>query len=170
MKRFGSDPDYALAYAKRSESWFFIGDLTGERKTAWPKAQSDAKKAVAIAPDLAEAHAALGFVRFLVDWKFTEGLNELKRAIGLSPSNPTTNDVLARLIVYLGRSDEAEREARRVVELDPLSVIAQNNLARVLFYAGKLDEADAAARKSAELQPAAASTHRWQVFICPAAR
>ena len=95
-------------------------------------------------------------MRFLADWKFTEGLNELKRAIGLSPSNPTTNDVLARLIVYLGRSDEAEREARRVVELDPLSVTAQSNLARVLFYAGKLDEADAAARKSAELQPAAA--------------
>ena len=78
-----------------------------------------------------------------MDWKFTEGLNELKRAKELSPSNPTANDVLARLIVYLGRIDEAERQGRQAVELDPLSVTAQNNLARILFVAGKLDEADA---------------------------
>ena len=60
------DPNYALAYAERSEAWSFIGDLTGQRATAWPNAQSDAEKAVAIAPDLAEAHAALGWVRFFV--------------------------------------------------------------------------------------------------------
>ncbi len=159
------DPNYALAYAERSEAWTLIGDLTGQHEPAWSNALSDAEKAVAIAPDLAEAHAALGFVRFLVDWKFTEGLNELKRAKELSPSNPTANDVLARLIVYLGRIDEAERQGRQAVELDPLSVTAQNNLARILFVAGKLDEADAVARKSAELQPAAAATHRWQALI-----
>src|SRR5206468_12009379 len=104
------DPNYALAYAERSEAWTFIGDLTGQHEPAWLNARSDAEKAVAVAPDLAEAHAALGFVRFLVDWKFTEGLNELKRAKELSPSNPTANDVLARLTVYLGRIDEAERQ------------------------------------------------------------
>jgi serine/threonine-protein kinase len=161
----GLDPNYALAYAERSEAWTYIGDLTGQHESAWLNARSDAEKAVAIAPDLAEAHAALGFLRFLVDWKFTEGLNELKRAKELSPSNPTANDLLARVIGYLGRVDEAERQARQAVELDPLSVIAQNNLARVLFYAGKLDEAVAVARKSAELQPAAAATHRWQTLI-----
>ena len=64
----------------------FIGDLTGQHEPAWSNARSDAEKAVAIAPDLAEAHAALGWVRFFVDWKFTEGLNELKRAKELSPS------------------------------------------------------------------------------------
>ncbi len=159
------DPNYALAYAERSEAFTFIGDLTGQHEPAWSDARSNAEKAVAIAPDLAEAHAALGFVRFIVDWKFTAGLNELKRAKELSPSNPTANDVLARLIGYLGRIDEAERQGRQAVELDPLSVITQNNLARILFYAGKLDEADAIARKSAELQPAAAATHRWQAVI-----
>jgi TolB-like protein/Flp pilus assembly protein TadD len=157
------DPDYALAYAERSEAWTFIGDLTGQHEPAWSKARSDAEKAVAIAPTLAEARAALGWVRFFVDWKFTEGLSELKRAKELSPSNPTANDLLARVILYLGRLDEAERQARQAVELDPLSVIAQGNLARVLLFAGKLDEADAAARKAVELQPASASSHRWQV-------
>jgi TolB-like protein/Flp pilus assembly protein TadD len=159
------DPNYALAYAERAEAWVFLGDLTGQRPTAYPKARSDAEKAVAIAPDLAEARAALGFVLCMAEWKFTEGLAELKRAKELSPTNPTANDLLARIIVYLGRIDEAERQARQAVELDPLSTVTQGNLARVLFYAGKLDEADAAARKAAELQPTGASTHRFQVFI-----
>ena len=159
------DPEYALAYAERAEAWTLWGDLTGQRPTAYPKARSDAEKAVAIAPALAEARAALGFVRCFVDWNFADGLTELKRAKELSPTNPTANDLLARIIVYLGRFDEAERQARQAVELDPLSTVTQGNLARVLFYAGKLDEADAAARKAAELQPAGASNHRWQVLI-----
>ena len=154
-----------MAYAERSEAWTLIGDLSGQGKTAWPKAREDAEKAVAIAPALAEAHAALGWVRFFVEWKFAEGLSELKRAKELSPANPTANDLLARVIVYLGELDEAERQARRAVELDPLSIPPQNNLARVLFIAGKLDEADAVARKAAELQPSAASSHRWQVLV-----
>jgi serine/threonine-protein kinase len=159
------DPNYALAYAERSEAWTFIGDLTGRHEPAWSKARSDAERAVAIAPALAEAHAALGWVRFFIDWKFAEGLAELKRAIELSPANPTANDLLARVIVYLGHVDEAERQARHAVELDPLSVIAQGNVARVLVFAGKLDEALAAARKAAELQPASAAVHRWQVVV-----
>jgi len=159
------DPEYALAYAERAEAWTILGDLTGQRPTAYPKARSDAQKAVAIAPALAEARAALGFARCFVDWKFADGLAELKRAKELSPANPTANDLLARIIVYLGRFDEAERQARQAVELDPLSTVTQGNLARVLFYAGKLDEADAVARKAAELQQTGASTHRWQVLI-----
>jgi TolB-like protein/Tfp pilus assembly protein PilF len=159
------DPEYALAYGERGEAWTILGDLTGQRPMAYPKARSDAEKAVSIAPALAEARAALGFVRCFVDWKFADGLSELKRAKELSPTNPTANDLLARIIVYVGRFDEAERQAREAVELDPLSTVTQSNLARVLFYAGKLDEADAAARKAAELQPTGAANHRWQVLI-----
>ena len=159
------DPNYALAYAERAEAWTMIGDLTGQRPTAYPKARNDAERAVAIAPGLAEARAALGWVRFFGEWKFADGLSELKRAKELSPTNPTANDLLARVIVYLGRIDEAERQAREAVELDPLSVSTQFNLARVLFIAGKLDQADAAGRKVAELQPSSSSSHRWQVLV-----
>src|SRR5215471_11950112 len=59
------DPLYALAFAERAEAWAFLGDLTGQRPTAYPKARSDAERAVAIAPALAEARAALGWVRCL---------------------------------------------------------------------------------------------------------
>ena len=159
------DPNYALAYAERAETWTLVGDLAGERPTAYPKARSDAEKAVAIAPSLAEAHAALGWVRFFVEWKFLEGFRELERAKDLSPANPTANDLLARVIAYVGRVEEAERQARYAAEIDPLSVSAQFNLARVLFNIGKLDEAEAAGRKVAELQPTASSNHRFQVLV-----
>ena len=159
------DSSYALAYAERSEVWTVMGDLTGQRSTAFSKARSDAEKAVAIAPSLAEAHAALGWVRAFTEWKFAEGLSELQRAKELSPANPTANDLLARAIVYTGRMEDAERQARQAVELDPLSAATQFTLGRVLFYAGKLDEAYAAGRKMAELYPSASSSHRWQVLV-----
>ena len=160
------DPDYAMAYAERAEAWAWIGDLSsGKQKEAWTAAGSDAEKAVAIDPGLAEAHAALGWVRFFIEWKFAEGLAELARAQQLSPWNPTANDLMARVVVYLGQFQEAEKLARQAVELDPLAYQARTSLARILFTEGKLDEAEASARKAAELQPAAAGNHRWQVSV-----
>ena len=159
------DPNYAEVYAERAEVWTLLGDLTGTRPTAYPKARSDAEKAIALAPDLAEAHAALGWVRCFTEWNFAEGLPELQLAKKLSPANPTANDLLGRIVVYLGRIDDAERQARQAVELDPLSFATQFNLGRVLFVAGKLDEAEACGRKVAELQPTASSSHRWQVLV-----
>jgi TolB-like protein len=160
------DPDYALAYAECSEAWAWIGDLSSEKqKEAWTAAGNDAEKAVAIDPGLAEAHAALGWVRFFIEWRFAEGLAELTRAEQLSPWNPTANDLMARVVVYLGEFQEAEKLARKAVELDPLAYQARTSLARILFTEGKLDEAEASARKAAELQPAAAGNHRWQVSV-----
>ncbi len=160
------DPEYALAYAERSEACAWIGDLTSDKqKEAWAAAGNDAEKAVAIDPRLAEAHAALGWVRFFIDWKFAEGLDELRLAQQLSPWNPTTNDLMARVVVYLGHFPEAEKLARQAIEVDPLAYQPRSSLARILFTEGKLDEAEASARQAAELQPTAAGSHRWQVFV-----
>ena len=74
---------------------------------------------------------------FLAEWKFAEGLSELKRAKELSPANPTANDLLARVIVYMGQIDEAERQAREAVELDPLSVADTIQSGAGAFLCGK---------------------------------
>jgi serine/threonine-protein kinase len=160
------DPGYALAYAERSEAWTWIGDLSGdEQKEAWSKAARDGERAVEIEPQLAEAHAALGWARFFAEWRFNEGLGELRRAQQLAPWNPSTIDLLAPVVVYLGRFQEAEDLARHAIERDPLAYQARQSLARLLFVQGKLDAAEAAARKAVELQPTAAGCHRWQVFV-----
>src|SRR5262249_50626114 len=136
-----------------------------KKKEAWAAAGNDAEKAIAIDPSLAEAHAALGWVLFFADWKFVEGLSELRRAQQLSPWNPTANDLLARVVVYLGQFEEAEKLARQAIELDPLAYQVRMSLGRVLFAEGKLGEAEAAGRKAAELQPTGAANHRWQVLV-----
>ena len=160
------DPGYALAYAERSEAWTWIGDLSSERqKDAWSKATGDGERAVAIEPKLAEAHAALGWARFFAEWRFDEGLAELRRAQQLAPWNSSTNDLLAPVVVYLGQFEEAEKLARQAIEHDPLAYQARQSLARLLFVQGKLDDAEAAAQKAVELQPTAAGSHRWQVFV-----
>jgi len=160
------DPDYALAYAERSEAWAWIGDLSsGKRKEEWAAAAGDAEKAVAIDSHLAEAHAALGWVRFFIEWKFAEGLAELRHAQQLSPWNPTANDLMARVVVYLGQFQEAESLAGQAIERDPLAYQPRTRLGRVLFTEGKLDEAEASGRKGVELQPTAAGCRRWQVFV-----
>jgi TolB-like protein/Flp pilus assembly protein TadD len=160
------DPAYALAYAERSEAWTWIGDLSSERqKEAWSKAASDGERAVAIAPKLAEAHAALGWARFFAQWRFDEGLAELRRAQQLTPWNSTANDLLAPVVVYLGQFEEAAKLAQQAIERDPLAYQARQSLARLLFVQGKLNDAEAAAQKAAELQPTAAGCRRWQVFV-----
>jgi TolB-like protein/Flp pilus assembly protein TadD len=160
------DPEYALAYAERSEAWTWIGDLSSEKqKEAWSKAASDGERAVAIAPKLTEAHAALGWARFFAQWRFDEGLAELRRAQQLAPWNSTANDLLAPVVVYLGQFEEAAKLAQQAIERDPLAYQARQSLARLLFIQGKLNEAEDAARKATELQPTAAGCHRWQVFV-----
>src|SRR5215471_5770664 len=114
------DPQYALAYAERSEACTWIGDLSSEKqKEAWSKAASDAERAVTIEPRLTEAHAALGWVRFFAEWRFDEGLAELRRAQQLAPWNPTANDLLAPVVVYVGQFEEAEKLAGQAIERDP---------------------------------------------------
>uniref|UniRef100_UPI0023520046 tetratricopeptide repeat protein n=1 Tax=Nevskia ramosa TaxID=64002 RepID=UPI0023520046 len=161
------EPAYAQAYAERAETAISFADLIadiGRKPGIRADALRDARKAVELAPELAEAHAALGWALFLGDWQFDEGLAELERSAQLSSSNATVHNLLARVLLYVGRYTDAEAAARQAIEIDPLMASAHLSLARVLFTMGRLDEADVQARKAAELQPGSASSHRWQVF------
>ncbi len=159
------DPNYALAFARSAEAWTWIADQSGvPQHEGWTIARKDAEKAVAIDPNLAEAHAALGWVLAFGEWKFQEGVSQARRAVELAPGSATATGVLSAVILYLGKTGEAEKWGRRAVEIDPLDYSARNNLARVLYVEGKLDEAIVQGKKSAELQPAADSSHRYQAL------
>jgi TolB-like protein/cytochrome c-type biogenesis protein CcmH/NrfG len=162
------EPTYAQAFAGRATTVINVADLTadiGRKPALRAAALLDARKAVELDPDLAEAHAALGWALFLGSWQFNEGLAELERSAQLSSSDATVHNLLARVLLYAGRFPDAEAAARRAIEIDPLMASAHVSLARVLFTMGRLDEADVQARKAAELQPTSASSHRWQVFV-----
>lgn len=159
------DPNYALAYAERAIAWSWIGDVdANSADVARVAARKDAERAAAIDPTLAEAHAALGWVRYFVDWNFDAALTELRRAEQLAPGNARNKDVLSHVLLRTGQVQEASTLAWQAVELDPLSFETRNDLARVLAVDGRLDAAAAQGRVAAELQPAGVASHRWQVI------
>ncbi|MEP6938160.1 MAG: hypothetical protein ABI846_00225 [Rudaea sp.] len=160
------DPAYALAYAERAESHSWFADQTGKDVAAHrAAARRDADKAVALAPGLAEAHVALGWVHFFDERDIRDALSELRTAQKLSPGSAKIQAILAQVLGSSGQIDAALATARKAVELDPLYFYAHAMLARSLIGAGKLDEGAAEGRRMAELQPDATRSHVNQAII-----
>jgi len=160
------DPGYAQAYAERAETWSWLSDQTSDDvEAARAAARRDAEKAVALAPELSDAHTALGWVRFFLDWDFNSAVTELKTALRLAPGSAKPKVLLAQVMTTMRQLDEGVTLARQAVELDPYYFPAHAILARNLIAAGQLDEAQAQAQKAAELQPNAAGVRRWQTTV-----
>ncbi len=123
------------------------------------KARGEVEKALELDPNLAEAHAGLGWIRMTYDWDWSGADAAYKRALELEPGNAVVIRVAARLSSTLGRFDEAIRLQRRAVELNPVSASSQANLALDLWRAGRLAEADAAYRRVLELNPGYPQAH-----------
>ena len=158
------DPRYALAYAQLSAAWRQLAAtwLAGaEANEAYAKARNAAQTALSLAPDLAAAHEALGFVLVTPDLDFAAAEAEFRKAEKLAPADAGPKFALSFLFAAQGRLAEAENIMRQTLALDPLGVIRYLNLARILIAGGRYDEAEAALRKAIELQPAAARLHAY---------
>jgi len=112
------DPDNALAYAGLAEVYGGWGRLLLPRDRA--EAEVAAQKALEINDNLAEAHLALGIVRFYAQWDWEGARQEFERAIELKPSLAEAHHHYAHYLWALGRSEEGLSENRRYLELDPL--------------------------------------------------
>jgi adenylate cyclase len=97
------DPDYARAWALLAICQSNKLLLTGEpSESGWDAAE----RALALAPDLAEAHAAKG--RILGDvGRYDEALSEHRTALSLDPDAYEVNAAAARTFIATGRNDEA---------------------------------------------------------------
>jgi TolB-like protein/class 3 adenylate cyclase/Tfp pilus assembly protein PilF len=161
-KAVAVDPEYALAWAwlarayadQAAYAWAPAG-------TAFERARQAAELALQLNPDLAEGHAALGFVRFAHDRNWRGADASFQRALELAPGNALVLRNAAILAACLGRQSESIALVRRAATLDPLSVPVQHLLGHRCLYAGFLDEAEAAFRKTLELNPQGNFTHYW---------
>src|SRR5436309_6633772 len=108
-KAIEEDPNYALAYAGLSDAYInlgfrgYIAPIEGRRK-----GEENARKALALDENLAEAHVLLAnaYVTFNPA-NFSLGDRELRRAIELSPSLALAHLYLAFSLVPQGRLDES---------------------------------------------------------------
>jgi TolB-like protein/Flp pilus assembly protein TadD len=155
------DPNYAPAYAGLGETYILLPYYTGaDPKEVRPKARAAALKALALNPNLAEAHAALGKIVYAEDIDLQQSIREYRRAIELSPNYAGAHHWLGNgPLAGLGRFDEAIAEGKRSVELDPLSGINLVDLANTYFYAHRFKEAEAVMKKALEIDPAFAYAH-----------
>jgi TolB-like protein len=159
------DPRYALAYAQLSAAWrqlaatWLVGGA--DANEGFTKARNAAQTALSLAPDLAAAHEALGFVLVTPDLDFAAAEVEFRKAEKLAPADAGPKFALSFLFAAQGRLAEAENIMRQTLPLDPLGVTRYLNLARILIAGGRYDEAEAVLRKAIELQPAAARLHAY---------
>jgi tetratricopeptide (TPR) repeat protein len=129
------------------------------------KAREAAERALALEPDLAEAHATLGFIQMMFDWDWSGAEASYKRALELAPGNALALSAAAMLARNQCRYDEAIALGFRGLEQDPLSATAHTRFAACLASAGRLEEAETILRKSLELAPGGLLTRTWLARI-----
>ena len=164
------DPRYALAYAKLSAAArnLAVGYgpvATEEMKEVTTKARASAQSALALNPNLAEAHSAQGVVLRDLDFNFAEAEVEYRRAFELAPQNPAVINSLANLMAQLGRLEEAVALQQRAIALEPLRTQSLFNLALYFVTLRRYDEAEATMRKAIALQPQSAQNYLWLAII-----
>ncbi|MGA7923904.1 MAG: tetratricopeptide repeat protein, partial [Thermoplasmata archaeon] len=156
------DPHLANAYAGIADAYSTLAWLEFVRpRYAFPRARAAAEKAVALDSTLADAHASLGFVRFLYDRSWVEAESEFRRSIALNPNYPTAHQFYSDFLKAMGRLDEALTEIRRALELDPLSLAINTAVGHVLYLSRQYDRAIEQYRKALELDPNFVQAHLW---------
>lgn len=142
------DPGFGLPYADIADALvqkiYYAMDrspeLVGEAKTA-------AMSAVALAPDSAEARAALAeiYAYFDFDWAASEQVFE--EAIALKPNSPVPYHRYADFLWVTLRPQRALEMAKKAVELDPIDSSSLHAVGMSNLVAG---DYDASARAMAE--------------------
>ena len=156
------DPHYALAFAARSIA---LSGVAAEAETAaavregFDKAQADARQALALAPDLAQAHLALAAVAEIGTLNFTQANGEYERALALAPGNAEVLRLSGAFAALMGHFDAGLAAARRVVVLDPLARRSYTVLGRAVYAARRYEEAVAAFAEVISLDPGFTSAY-----------
>ena len=154
------DSGFALAWAELGTAYAKEADAGwASAVEGYRWAREAVERALTLEPDLAEAHAQMGWIRTNHDWDWPAAEASFARALDLAPKNGTALQRAGRLAIALGRLEDAIGLYRRVLEQDPLSSAAYQSLGLALHAADRLAEAEVAFRKAVELAPQRAGTH-----------
>ena len=148
------DPSYALAYAGLGDAYSamtYYGQVMPH--DGFPRARAAAERAIALDPDIPDAHVSISLERLFWarDWPGAE--REMKRAIELNPKLALAHSFYSLILITTGRFDEALAEAQLATALDPLSLVINMSVAWVHHFSGNHRAAVDEARRIRELAP-----------------
>jgi len=156
------DPSYALAYVGLADSYSLLSDYDGlPPKEAYPQAKKAAMKALELDDQLAEAHAALAYIKTGYDWDWPGAEEGFRRAIELNPNYETAHQWYAEYLSGMGRHQEAIVEIRRAREINPLSLIINAVEVSVLCIAREYDHGISQGQKALEMDPHFAEVYEY---------
>jgi tetratricopeptide (TPR) repeat protein len=167
QKAIEADPAYAPAYAGLADCYNQLGTvMVGARSPSESRklAMAAANRALEIDPELAEAHAALGYSN-LYEWNWARAEYGLERAIALNPNYAPAHLWFAHYLTARGEFDRGMQEVRLAADLDPLSPIIQTQIGWLLGHARRFPEAIAQYRKVLAQNP----TYQWALWQLGAA-
>jgi len=144
------DPDFALAWSGLADAYALRFDLWERTPENMEKAERAARRAVDLQPDLAEAHASIGYA-FVQQKKYEEGARELDIAIRLNPQLSFPYLYYAQLYCLTGRFADALPMFEKSIELDPEYYLSYGLLGQTLSKLGMTEEARAANQKATEV-------------------
>ena len=150
-----ADPRYAKAYAGLATVYSMQG-VFGHRtpQESAERTRENALKALAIDPDLAEAHTVLGGYYQAHVWDSEAAEREHRRGLELDPNYSTAHFWYANFLTAMRRFDEAIAHKEKAVELEPLSPELVWALGITLVVANRPDEAIQHFRNAIELDSA----------------
>jgi len=134
------DPNYALAYAGLADAYHELASTNPPREMM-PLGKAAALKALQLDDSVADAHAALGWIKWKYDWDFPGAEREFLRSIELDREGSEGTGMYAEFLDAMGRAYEAEELHRRQVEINPLDLIDNTNLGDGFYYERKYDQA-----------------------------
>ncbi len=158
-----ADPDYGAAWAALSRVQTTISNsYASDRPLSelYDAAVASARKAVALSPNLAQAHAALGYVLLngRLDARGAEAAYRQSYSFGAG-----NGDILhgyATAMTRIGNFAESKKAIEVAVKLDPLNPATFRTKGLILFADGDYAGAKKAIGKALELNPEMSGVHK----------
>jgi len=148
------EPDWALAYTARAETYLVIGSWSALPPTeTYPRAREFAQKALDLDPNDGGAWACLAGVASSWDWDWGKAEEDYRRAIDLEPNNASAHQWYAEFLLGQGRFDEALAQINQAAEIDPLSMIIKVVKGEIYGVQGDFARAVAQFESVTELAP-----------------
>lgn len=146
-----TDKTYAEAYTGKADCYILLA-VYGAREPSetFPQAKQAAEQALAIDPNLAEAHTSLAFVKFFWDrdWQATQ--KEFERALDLNKDSAQALQWHAVYLSAMGKFDDAREEVNKAIQASNFSLIIKSQLAFVYYFQRQYDRAIDEAKKTLE--------------------